>query len=306
MGGTRASPDDWDFHTTKATTGTARGSAASFKSRTLHDAFDPAKIKLRESRDSAVNPTSNALAIFLDGTGSMNGISDYMIRDGLGNLARELYIRKPVSDPHIMFGVVGDVAAGDAAPLQVTQFESDVQLVDQLVNFWLVNGGGANNSESYTLPWYFAAMKTSIDCFEKRGKKGYLFTIGDDGPPDVIRATEFARVFGPGEYQDMTAKQLYELVSRQYNVYHLLIEQGATHSERHVSAWTQIIGERAIRVNDYHKLAEVIISLIQINEGTDADVVTKSWSGDTSMVVAKAVGGLTKGVAAASGDVATF
>ena len=31
--------------------------------------------------------------------------------------------------------------------------------------------------------------KTSIDCFEKRGKKGYLFTIGDEQlPPTLTKA----------------------------------------------------------------------------------------------------------------------
>jgi hypothetical protein len=294
MGNSSATPADWDFHTTKATAGTTRGSAAAFKSTGLKDSLDPSKVVLRESRDSPANPNSTAIFINLDVTGSMNGISDYMIRDGLPTLFKELYSRKPVTDPHIMFGGVGDVAAGDRVPLQVSQYEADVVLVDQLTNIYLENGGGGNNSESYTLPWYFAALKTSIDCFEKRGKKGYLFTIGDDGPPAILRAEELKRVFGPGEYQDMTSEQLFDLVSRQYNVYHILVERGGSHREDHVNRWVKLIGEHAIRLPDYTKLSETIVSILQVNEGADIDVVVKSWSGDTSLVVKTALGSLAK------------
>lgn len=35
-------------------------------------------------------------------------------------------------------------------------------------------------TESYELAMYFMARHTSIDCYEKRGKRGYLFMIGDE------------------------------------------------------------------------------------------------------------------------------
>lgn len=38
---------------------------------------------------------------------------------------------------------------------------------------WL--GGGGGGSESYTLPWLFAALHTATDTWSKRGCKGYLF-----------------------------------------------------------------------------------------------------------------------------------
>lgn len=295
MGGTRAAPSDWDAYTTSTTAG--KSTHAIYTSKSIDDTLDPKNISIRESRDLPAYPNSNALIIALDVTGSMNKVSDYMIRTGLVTLFTEIYNRKPVIDPHILFCAVGDVAAGDRAPLQATQFECDIVLVDQLTKIWLENGGGGNSSESYTLPWYFAANKTSIDCFDKRGKKGYLFTIGDDGPPSSLSKQELERVFGPGEYQDMSSEQLYTLVSRMYNVYHILVEQGSSHSSHHVDRWVDLIGERAIRLSDYTKLSETIISLIQVNEGIDASVVTKSWSGDTSLVVSNALKGITKGAA---------
>jgi hypothetical protein len=42
-------------------------------------------------------------------------------------------------------------------------------------------------------------------------------------------------------------------------------------------------------VKDHEKLAEVIVSLIQINEGMTKKAVVDSWNGDTSLVVAEAL-----------------
>lgn len=61
-------------------------------------------------------------------------------------------------------------------------FEADIRIARQLEKLWLEKGGGGNCCESYTLPWYFAALHTAIDWFEKRGQKGYLFTVGDELP----------------------------------------------------------------------------------------------------------------------------
>ncbi|HUH85811.1 MAG TPA: hypothetical protein VLX85_14465, partial [Stellaceae bacterium] len=63
------------------------------------------------------------------------------------------------------------------------------------------------------------------------------------------------------------------------------------------------LGERAIPLADHTMLAEVIVSVIQANEGVDAKTVAGTWSGDTALVVAKAVRSLTKNTATPSGGV---
>jgi hypothetical protein len=44
-----------------------------------------------------------------------------------------------------------------------------------------------------------------------------------------------------------------------------------------------------LRLKDYRRLAEVVVSAIEVNEGRDRDTVARSWSGDTSAVVAHAL-----------------
>ena len=78
-----------------------------------------------------------------------------------------------------MVAAVGD-AYTDQAPLQCTQFEADISLASQIRSLWLEGNGGGNNGESYSAAHLLAALKTSTDSFERHGRKGYLFTIGDE------------------------------------------------------------------------------------------------------------------------------
>jgi hypothetical protein len=84
------------------------------------------------------------------------------------------------------------------------------------------------------------------------------------------------------------------LVSRMYNVFHVIIEEGNHCRYDHegvVNNWTKLLGQRALKLSDHTKLSEVIVSAIQANEGEDAKTVVSSWSGDTSVVVAHALDG---------------
>src|SRR5713101_1766112 len=121
-----------------------------YAARTINKNLDPKGVKIRESRDSADNPQATPIIVAIDVTGSMGIIADVLAREGLGTLFNELIDRKPVTDPHLMFMAVGD-ANCDAAPLQVSQFEADNRIVEQLTQIFLEHGGGGNNFESYNL-----------------------------------------------------------------------------------------------------------------------------------------------------------
>ena len=290
MGYGRFTSTDWDSFTAHRTAGRSRDQVFG---RGLSATMDPRLLSagVRESRDSPDNPNSTPVIVGLDVTGSMGMIAEAIARQGLRTLFESIYDRQPVPDPHIMFMGIGD-ALCDSAPLQVSQFEADIRIAEQLVDLWLEGGGGGNNCESYTLPWLFAALHTATDAWSKRGRKGYLFTIGDEEPPAVLTAREQRRVLGSGQ-RDLRTPDLLRLVSRGWEVFHIVVEQGSycqhAGADRVAGRWTDLLGQRALRLADYTRLPEVIVSAMQVNEGGNLDDVAASWDRGTADVVRHAM-----------------
>jgi hypothetical protein len=281
---------------------------STFRAHSLDPSLDPKGVNVRESCDSADNPESTPLIVGLDVTGSMGIISDNIAKEGMPTLFKEIYDRKPITDPHIMFMGIGDVEAGDRSPLQVSQFEADIRLAEQLEKLHVEHGGGGNNSESYALAWFFAARHTKIDSFLKRQTKGYLFTVGDEEPTPYLRPEDLERVLG---YRPQGGKLSMDTilteVSRQWEIFHVIVGQGdyaRRVGEDHIRrSWTNVLGQRAIWLSDYTKLAEVIVSTIQVVEGAHVDKVVASWDGSTALAVKNAVTGLAQKSASSKGVV---
>lgn len=307
MGGGRWDSTSWSTFISSKSYDT-KSTAEIFTSRGIDSDLDPKGVGIRESRDSSDNPESNAIIIGLDVTGSMSYVLDNMARKGLNDLVKNIYDRKPVVDPHIMCMGIGDVES-DRSPLQVTQFEADIRIAQQLEKLYLEQGGGGNNYESYSFAWYFAAMYTSIDCFEKRGKKGYLFTIGDEEPTPILRADAIKRFLGSGPQIDLKGEDLFLMASKYYHIFHIMVEEGShfrSYGKQVVSKWTNLLGQRAIRLSDHTKFAETVVSLIQVNEGVNKEDVIGSWDGGTSLVVKKALEGTNVEKVETNGKIVNF
>lgn len=294
MGSARWDDKVWEAYSAKKIKNTTRVDEI-YKSKMMNVELDPKGVAIRESCDSEVNPASTPVIVALDVTGSMGRISDSMAREGLKTLATQIYARKPITDPHIMFMGIGDVEMGDRAPLQVTQFEADIRIAEQLAKIYLENGGGGNKYESYALAWYFVANHTRIDSFEKRGKKGFLFTIGDELPTPYLRGCDIERVMGyKPQFDKISALELYTMASKQYDVFHIVVEQGngcqSMGADKVVEAWREVIGQNVIRLSDYTKMAQVIVSTLQLMSGDiAAEEIVSSWDGSTGIVVLKAI-----------------
>lgn len=282
---------------------TSRGHTAStpvhqvYSSRSMDPSLNPHGIKGRESCDSPDNPNSHAIIVALDVTGSMGFIADIMQKQGLKTFMTEVYARKPIPDPHLMFMAIGDADCipPDQAPLQITQFEADERIAEQLEKIWLEHGGGGNKHESYSLPWYFAARHTTIDCFEKRGEKGFLFTIGDEFPQPILKKTVLKKVLGVTSQVDFTTEEMLAEVEKKWHVFHIMVAEG--NQARMVpdetkQRWTKLLGQRAIWLSDHTKLAEVLVSVLQIHSGVDPATVATSWDAQTAAVVKTATAGL--------------
>ena len=161
MGSGTFTSRDWSSYTTSRGY-TAKSTVSDmYKAASVKSSMEPVGINYRESCDSDEHPNSTPIILGLDVTGSMGSVLETVSKK-LNTLIMEIYDRKPVKDPQIMIMAFGDVEC-DRHPLQVSQFESDIRIAEQLNDVYFERGGGGNDGESYTLPWYFAARHTKID-----------------------------------------------------------------------------------------------------------------------------------------------
>jgi hypothetical protein len=239
-----------------------------FTKRSLNNAMDPHGIEIRESRDSEEHPESLAIVLALDETGSMGSVPHYLVKEGLPNIMGNI-INKGIKDPQLLFLGIGDHTC-DTAPVQVGQFESSDELLDKwLTDIYLEGKGGSNDHESYLLAWYFAAFHTSIDCFEKRNKKGYLFTVGDERTIKEVSESQLKNIMGDGQYQNFTAFELLEKAREKYHVYHLHIKETRSGSRQMViDDWKQIMMDDLIVVEKKEDVSNII-----------SDIVTEKYLG---------------------------
>ncbi len=289
MGMGRFSTADWADYNARHVNGRSRSEV--FGATDMDPRYDPARFGLRESRDSEFNPLATPIILAADVTGSMGMVAHELMRNGLVTLTSEIYDRRPVTDPHIMVAAIGD-ATCDRAPLQATQFEADISLAGQIRGLWLEGGGGGNDGESYSAAHLLAALKTATDAFEKHGRKGYLFTIGDEPILDGLSGRQISAIFGTeGPRGGLTARQCLQLAEKYYDVFHIVIREGyaATNMARVLKTWEPLLPGRTFVLEDYRRLAELVVSIIEINEGRDADDVAASWGGAAGTIVAKAV-----------------
>ena len=266
-----------------------------YRSRQMRPNLDPNGVKYRESCDSMDNPASTAIIFGLDVTGSMGYLSEEIAKGALNRTMLEIYEKEPVTNPHIMFQAIGDSKTDDA-PLQVTQFEADIRIAEQLLDVWFEGRGGGNGGESYLLSWYFADKHTKIDCYDKRGEKGFLFTIGDERCHKILTKAEIKRVFGDLTFRDYSAEALYEKASRRYEIFHIVMKAGACKAQNSGEDWKQLIGSRAVELdpNDLDVLPEVFVSLMQAARGMETKAITAQWSGKAADVVAEIIKGIRK------------
>lgn len=241
-----------------------------------HDTLNPKNVRFRESRDSDEHPNSTAIVVMFDVTGSMGSIPVTLqtkLPELLGLLLRKGY----VTDPQILFGAIGD-ATCDAIPLQVGQFESDNRMDQNLENMFLEGGGGGQQTESYELAMYFVARHTEIDCWNKHGRKGYLFLIGDEMAYPAVNSHEVRNVIGDGLQQDIPTAELVRELRERYNVFYIL-PQGASYGGNRtiLGAWRKLLGQNVLELEDPDAVCETIALTIGMTEGT---IDLKAGAGD--------------------------
>lgn len=282
------------------------------KAAEVHERVDPAKIKdsvtgKRESRDSDSAQNSNAIAVFFDVTGSMRKIP-MVLQEKLAKLMQTLLTKGVIDDPQVLFGAIGD-ATCDRVPFQVGQFESDLAMDEDLDKFFLEGGGGGQNTESYELGLFFLARLTSIDCYEKRGKRGYAFLIGDETAYPKVKRQEVVRHFGAdlGLQEDIPLEQIVKEAQEKYEIF-FIVPTTASWGTRNKPFWNDLFGQNVLELDNPDLVCETIVTAIGMAEGVieGADDVAESleMDGDAVDSVTKALATYTGGKSAALATVA--
>lgn len=258
---------------------------AQTKLRQIHASMNPHGVKMREACDSAEHPNVTPIQLYLDETGSMREIPHEMIKDGLPTLVGSL-LQNGVSDVAVLFCGIGDHEC-DHAPLQIGQFESGDKEMDMwLERVYLEGNGGGNSGESYLLAWYFAGYHTRTDSFEKRGKKGFVFTIGDEPTLMNLPASAVKEIMGNTSalQATATAKQLLEKAQEANHVYHIHIN----HGRPCVSSWRDLLGQHLIEVDDHRRVSETISNIVlSYQEGpvTKPSVADETKPSETTIIL---------------------
>ncbi|MBZ4422306.1 VWA domain-containing protein [Myxococcus sp. RHSTA-1-4] len=235
-----------------------------FRQRSCHPKMDPRGVKFRESRDSETHPNSLSVVMALDVTGSMGDIPETLARKTFPTFMKDL-MEAGIPDPQVLFMAVGD-AYMDSAPLQVGQFESSEQQLDQWLTWmFLERGGGANPAETYELGMYFAAEHTAMDCFEKRGKKGYFFMTGDEPAFHYVAKDHIENLIGDRTRGDVPMEEVVRRLDRTFHPFFLIPDQ--RRRGRCEDFWRGYLGDRVICMDAPEDTCDVAAALVALTEG---------------------------------------
>lgn len=260
---------------------------------------------IRESRDSTEKPNSNAVAVFLDVTGSNYRHADKMIKN-LGALMASLTADGVLPDPHVLFGCLDDIrSVGADRVLQVGQFEGGLETVSDLTDLVLTKAGGANDTESYELAMHFMSVYASMDCVEKRGKKGYFFMVADEHIPKQLEARHWNSMMdlkeGDEHYlaQDMSMDAVIANLREKFEVFIIYPTENALYKSypHFIQSWRDAFGQDLLECDDSESIAAFIAGIIGMKEGvelTDMEARMKTASPDSASAISSACRSLAK------------
>lgn len=310
MGGGTWSKDIYDRVTTsKIRSGRSFAYTADARRRGVYEAHEGLKILkggaavTRESRDSDEHPESTPIVIGFDVTGSM-GENPAILQKALKGLFGMLVRRDVVSDPQIAIGAYGDTEC-DRVPFQLSQFESDNRIDDNLDNVFIEGGGGGNSGEmSCGLAW-FVANHVVTDAWEKRGRKGYLFLIGDECSLGIGKA-EAKRFLGEAQPHEITPEMAFEAAKERWNVFFLLVDNYAAKIQDSRKKYERLLGkDHVITLESTESAPAVIAAIIGIEEDTVAgdalvtDLAEAGFGNEVALAATRATQGLAKGAGGA-------
>jgi len=239
-----------------------------FRQRQCHPLMNPKGVKLRESRDGSDHPESQGIVFALDVSGSMGEIPKLMATQQLPGFMKVLTDCQ-VRDPQILFMAIGN-ATSDTAPLQVGQFESTAELMDQWLTWTYLEGRGGGEGESYDLGLYFLATHTEMDCMVKRKKRGYLFMTGDETPFPSLSKHIVEGIIGDKLDDDIPCEEVIAEVRKTYVPFFIIPDR--TRARRCERRWRDLLGDHVLCLDSPVDVCYVSAGAILLHEKRASDI----------------------------------
>lgn len=251
-----------------------------YKARALDKELNPKNV-MRECCDTEEHPHTLPVILALDVTGSM-GMAATEVAKKLGVIMGDLYDDKDIPDVEFCVMAVGDLYC-DRAPIQISQFESDIRIAEQLDKVWFEGGGGGNKWESYTAAWYMGVNHCKLDCW-KRGKRGIIITLGDEQLNPYLQAPMLAKYVGDENQEDIETGSLYEEASEKYEIHHISVNDRHSsyfrnnRENRVDNSWKGLLGQN-YHVCTIDELAATIAEIVSGNTGEGETVFATQSDG---------------------------
>ena len=227
-----------------------------YRENRLNPLLNPKNV-VRECLDTEEHPETIPVILALDVTGSM-GSAATMCASKLDEIMKELYDK--VKDVEFLMMGIGDLACDDA-PIQASQFESDIRILDQ------------------TTKVYFGLHNTKLDCW-KRGKKGIIITMGDEPLNPYLPGRRLSEVLGTST-QDVDTEVLYKEVCEKYDVYHIAITNNSCYGrykDEIKDSWGKLLNQHLI-IATSNELPKIISEIVAEHENNYSNTVTVTEEG---------------------------
>ena len=193
----------------------------------------------------------------------------------LGVIITNLY--KKFKDIEFCVMGIGDLAYDDA-PIQMSQFESDVRIAEALDKIFMEHGGGGNAFESYTAAWYMGLHHTKLDCFDKQGRKGIIITMGDEPLNPYLPKYGLSGALGVNVQGDIDTNDLYAEASKKFDIFHIAVDSPRDCYKRYKgeieNSFGQVLGNR-LKVATLNQLADVVEECITESVGSTPEVIVE-------------------------------
>jgi hypothetical protein len=225
-------------------TTTSYVSGQSFEAKRIDESMDPRNFTVRECVNTEEHPNTIPVILALDVTGSM-GKACSETAAAIGKIVMGLFER--FKDVEFCIMGIGDLAY-DMAPIQMSQFESDVRIAEAIDKVFMEHGGGGNAYESYTAAWYMGLHHTKLDCFDLQGRKGVIITMGDEPLNPYLPKNGLGNSLNENCQADIETNALYEEASKKFDIFHIAIDDKDCmyhyYKDAIESSWGPLLGER--------------------------------------------------------------